>query len=364
MKKLFFIVTILLTGLVSSSQTVIQMKRQGGVSIIPCKVNGLRLSFIFDTGASDVTISLTEALFMLKNGYLNSSDITGKKSYYSDANGDLSAGEIINLREIDIQGLKLYNVKASIVTNLNAPLLLGQTAINKLGVVQLDLNTNTLTILNSKNNKTTDFENNRLICQDFDGNKYKTIRINDQVWMAENLNVSHYSNGDEILNIVDKNIWSNVSIGAWCYFNNDINIGKDYAKLYNWYAVTDSRNICPVGWKMPTKNDFLSLIYNLGGDTNSAIMLKEIGIKYWNTDLGTNISGFSARGGDWRGGDGIFYYWVKHCGQWWTSSREYLNKDWDINHPWFLTIDSYRSKVTRDPYFSKNAGASVRCIKE
>lgn len=87
---------------------------------------------------------------MLKNGYLKSTDITGKKNYYSDANGDLSEGEVINLREINIQGLKMYNVKASIVKNLDAPLLLGQTAISKLGVVQLDLNANTLTILNKK----------------------------------------------------------------------------------------------------------------------------------------------------------------------------------------------------------------------
>ena len=128
------------------SQTVIKMKREGGISIIPCKVNGLNLNFIFDTGASNVSLSMTEATFMLKNGYLSESDILGTNKF-SDATGKISEGVIINLKEIEIAGLKLYNVKASIVKNNKAPLLLGQSAIGKLGVIQLDLEQNTLTIL-------------------------------------------------------------------------------------------------------------------------------------------------------------------------------------------------------------------------
>lgn len=128
------------------SQTVIQMKSEGGVSIIPCKVNGLKLNFIFDTGASNVSISMTEASFMLKNEYLFKEDIIGTSNYL-DANGNISAGVNIILKEIEIGGLKLYDVKAAVVANMKAPLLLGQSAISKLGVVQLDLSSNTLTIL-------------------------------------------------------------------------------------------------------------------------------------------------------------------------------------------------------------------------
>ena len=131
------------------SQTVIKMKRDGGISIIPCKVNGLNLNFIFDTGASNVSLSMTEATFMLKNGYLSESDILGTNKF-SDATGKISEGVIINIKEIEIAGLKLYNVKASIVTNSKAPLLLGQSAIGKLGKIQLDLEQNTLTILSGK----------------------------------------------------------------------------------------------------------------------------------------------------------------------------------------------------------------------
>jgi len=350
------------------SQVVIKMKKQGGVSVIPCKVNGLNLSFIFDTGASDVTISLTEALFMLKNGYLEENDITGEKKFYSDANGDLSEGEVIVLREIDIQGLKLYNVKASIVKELNAPLLLGQSAISKLGVVQLDLVANTLTILTNQNkpkvSNPISTAEKKLECVDFEGNAYKVVRIGDQIWMAENLKTTHYSNGDEIFQIHDKNIWNSINIGAWCYFNNDPNIGKEYSRLYNWYAVADIRKICPNGWRIPTKSDFELLINNLGGEFSSAFMLMESGDRFWKTGLGNNRSGFSARGGGWRGGDGLFYYWIRDTGNWWTTTKERPKTSWDKNHPWFLMINGSKSIISRDPYFSVNAGVSVRCIKE
>lgn len=125
------------------------MKREGGVSTIPCMVNGLNLNFIFDTGASDVSISLAEATFMLKNGYLKESDIVGSNKY-RDAVGNINEGITINLRQIEIAGLKLYNIKAAIVKNNKAPLLLGQSAIKKLGKIQLDLASNTLTITTGK----------------------------------------------------------------------------------------------------------------------------------------------------------------------------------------------------------------------
>lgn len=122
------------------------MEKLNGVYTMPCKVNGLSLKFIFDTGASDVSISLTEALFMLKNGYLNESDLLGTE-YYQFANGDVGEGTKILLREIDIGGIKLNNVHASITHSLSAPLLLGQSALSRLGRFQMDYSANTLTLL-------------------------------------------------------------------------------------------------------------------------------------------------------------------------------------------------------------------------
>ena len=154
MKKISILLIIL--GLITSNvkaQTKIKMEKEGGVYTIPCKVNGLQLKFIFDTGASDVSLSLTEALFMFKNGYLSENDITGTQKY-SIANGDIAEGTTIILKVIEIADLKLYNVRASIVHELGAPLLLGQTAIEKLGTIQL--NGNELIVM-TKGNRTYDY---------------------------------------------------------------------------------------------------------------------------------------------------------------------------------------------------------------
>lgn len=144
--KLIFFITLSVSTLTNlSAQTVIKMERLNGVYVMPCKVNGLSLKFIFDTGASDVSISLTEAMFMLKNGYLSENDLIGTEKYQI-ANGEILEGTKINLKTLEIGKLKLYNVKASIVHNSTAPLLLGQSALSKLGKIEFDYANSTLTI--------------------------------------------------------------------------------------------------------------------------------------------------------------------------------------------------------------------------
>lgn len=126
---------------------IVQMKKNnGGTFTIDCKVNGLPLKFIFDTGASDVSISLTEALFMFKNGYLDEDDITGTQ-YYSIANGEITEGTTINIKKLEFGEFILYNVKASISHELLAPLLLGQSALSKLGKIVIDYQNATLEII-------------------------------------------------------------------------------------------------------------------------------------------------------------------------------------------------------------------------
>lgn len=119
------------------------MTKKNGVYFIPTEVNGIPMEFIFDTGASSVSISMTEAMLLYKNGKLAKSDILGSQ-YFSDANGDISEGTKIILRKIKIGNKTLYNVEASVVHNLNAPLLLGQTALKKLGKIIFDSQNNTL----------------------------------------------------------------------------------------------------------------------------------------------------------------------------------------------------------------------------
>lgn len=109
----------------------------GGVFEVKCTINDLPLNFIFDTGASTVTLSMLEANFMMKNGYLKPTDVVGSQYFY-DALGDISEGTVINLRQIDFGGLKLENVHASVVRNQKAPLLLGQSVLGRLGKIEID----------------------------------------------------------------------------------------------------------------------------------------------------------------------------------------------------------------------------------
>jgi len=125
-------------------QTV-QLSKQNDIFFIPCKANGMPLRFIFDTGASDVSISLEAAVFMLKNGNLQESDIGGKV-YYQVASGEIKEGTSVNIKELEIGNRMLYNVQASVLHTLNAPLLLGQSALSKLGRFQFDYSNNILKI--------------------------------------------------------------------------------------------------------------------------------------------------------------------------------------------------------------------------
>ena len=111
--------------------------KDGGVTKVKCTINDLPLHFVFDTGAADVTMSMTEANFMLKNDYIKPSDIIGS-ARYMDANGDITEGTVINLRKVDFGGLELDNVRASVIRNQKAPLLLGQSVLGRLGSIEID----------------------------------------------------------------------------------------------------------------------------------------------------------------------------------------------------------------------------------
>lgn len=116
----------------------VQMKKMySGVYEVPCIINGLQLKFVFDTGASNVSISSVEAAFMLKNGYLKEEDIRGKE-YFSTATGEIREGAKLNLREIKIGEAILKNVEASVVHNQQAPLLLGQSVLERFGTITID----------------------------------------------------------------------------------------------------------------------------------------------------------------------------------------------------------------------------------
>ena len=111
--------------------------REAGICKVKCEINGLPLHFYFDTGAADVTISDVEAQFMLKNDYLSPSDVKGN-ALYGTADGRIVEGAVIILKKVDFGGLELTNIKASVVHNQAAPLLLGQSVLSKLGKIEID----------------------------------------------------------------------------------------------------------------------------------------------------------------------------------------------------------------------------------
>lgn len=120
-----------------SDSNTVKMIKQNGVYQIPVDINGVPMYFIFDTGASLISISSTEAIFLYKQGKLSEKDILGKSNFI-DANGDVSEGTIIVLREVKIGNKILINVEASVVNNLEAPLLIGQSALEKFGKISID----------------------------------------------------------------------------------------------------------------------------------------------------------------------------------------------------------------------------------
>jgi uncharacterized protein (TIGR02145 family) len=201
---------------------------------------------------------------------------------------------------------------------------------------------------------------------DQQGNVYKTIVIGNQEWMAENLKTSIYRNGEEIANVTDNTQWSGFTTGAWCYYNNDSQYDCPYGKLYNWYAVADPRNVCPMGWHVPTDAEWSVLINYLdpnadGGNNFSNIAggeLKSTGLQYWLSpnQNATNESGFSGLPAGPRNFDGTFAN-IGYNGVWW-SSTEYGTID-----AWYRTLNYSYGTASRF-YYSKAYGFSVRCLRD
>ena len=188
------------------------------------------------------------------------------------------------------------------------------------------------------------------------GEEFKSVKIGNQVWMAENLNLDHYRNGDPIPEVKDAEKWSQLNSGAWCYYNNDIANGKVYGKLYNWYAVNDERGLCPNGWHVPSDDELIVLENYLGGDEVAGGKMKSsTGWNAPNTGA-TNSSGFTGLPGGYRSYDGT-YYGVGANGIWWSSTEG------DSTSAWYRKLSYSLSDVYRN-YTSKQNGFSVRCVRD
>ncbi|MGM0582769.1 MAG: fibrobacter succinogenes major paralogous domain-containing protein [Bacteroidota bacterium] len=193
---------------------------------------------------------------------------------------------------------------------------------------------------------------------DIDGNIYKTIVIGEQTWMAENLRVTHYRNGVEIPNIIDNDEWGTLTTGAYCNYNNtqDLDTIATYGRLYNWYAVADTQQLAPKGWRVPGIADWLELIEYLGGDSIASKHLKEVGTSHWVDDFDTdNSSGFTAipNGHRYLAED---YSGIGSFSVLWTASNYSTDKSG------FLYLYDFDSNIWKGVNYKLN-GYSVRLIK-
>jgi uncharacterized protein (TIGR02145 family) len=192
---------------------------------------------------------------------------------------------------------------------------------------------------------------------DIDGNIYHVVTIGTQDWLVENLKVTKYRNGDPIPNVTDALAWELLSTGAYCNYDNLQSNGTTYGRLYNWYAVSDDRNIAPAGWHVPDDAEWNVLINHLGGISIAGGKLKEAGLTHWKDPNhgATNISGFTALPAGLRNFGGGFEYIIWGCGFWSTS---FENDDATVQMLDYNTEDIFAGQN------GFRYGRSVRCIRD
>ncbi|MEI6821919.1 MAG: fibrobacter succinogenes major paralogous domain-containing protein [Bacteroidota bacterium] len=186
--------------------------------------------------------------------------------------------------------------------------------------------------------------------KDIDSNVYRTIKIGTQTWMAENLKVTKYRNGDTIPKVTKDSVWRYLTIGACCSYNNDNSNIATYGRLYNHYTIVDPRNVCPVGWHVPRYTEWDTLVACLG--SNPGTKLKETGNSHWYHSGGTNESGFTALPSGCRDIEGPF------------NSSTLLGEFISYELVDFELLYFNGSANSYDMFGNDNVGYSVRCVKD
>jgi uncharacterized protein (TIGR02145 family) len=196
---------------------------------------------------------------------------------------------------------------------------------------------------------------------DIDGNIYNTVQIGTQCWTQSNLKVSKYRNGDNIPTGLSDAQWGSTTSGAYAIYNNDPVNDALYGKLYNWYAVTDSRGLCPTGWHVPSDGEWTTLITFLGGESVAGGAMKSTATQPtpggWNAPNtgATNSSGFTGLPGGYRDSGGGFFF-LGDGGSWWSSSGAGSGNAWHRGLGSNVAVAGRGSNPRRD-------GGSVRCLK-
>lgn len=198
---------------------------------------------------------------------------------------------------------------------------------------------------------------NQQVVRDIDGNAYRMVRMGNQVWMAEDLRVTHYRNGDPIMHVPQDSLWTVIDFGAWCTYNNQTD--STSGLLFNWYAIQDERQIAPEGWHIPSIDEVKELVVYLGGDTIAGNRLKSDIPFAWSNAIEptTHPSGFNALPNGYRDPYLGMFHTRGSNGYWWTQTESYELYSWSNR-----IFNSY-ANVKREAA-QKRCGLSVRCIRD
>lgn len=194
---------------------------------------------------------------------------------------------------------------------------------------------------------------------DYNGNVYDTITIGTQTWMKQNLKVTNYRNGDAVPMVLDPTAWAALSSGAYCYYDANMSYIDTYGRLYNYFVVSDTRNICPTNWHVPFDIEWTTLKNYLGGVSIAGGKIKETGTSHWNNPNtgATNVSGFTALPGGSRSYYGPYGYDINKNGDFWSSTESTTDNSWGS----FVSYDnSNLSQGTN----KKKYGFSIRCLRD
>lgn len=193
---------------------------------------------------------------------------------------------------------------------------------------------------------------------DIDGNEYPTVVIGNQEWMAKNLRASKFSNGDNIPNAQSVDDWTSGSFPLkWANYNNSADNDAIYGKLYDGRVVNDSRNVCPTGWHVATKNEWDELLAYLGGTTVAANKLMDNSGSYWaSPNDATNESGFNAVPNGYRASDGSFLSLTYASEIWTATAVSVISNNYVYLH--------YSGSLSITDGMTYGTGRAVRCIKD
>lgn len=197
-----------------------------------------------------------------------------------------------------------------------------------------------------------------LTISDVDGNLYSVVEIAGQCWMKSNLRTSRYRDLSPIPNITEDEIWDSQTEGAWCNYDNNTEYDSLYGKLYNWHTVTDARGLCPLGWHVPTLEEFQQLVDSLGGEEIAGGLMKST-TSDWDdpNNEATNASGFTALPAGRRGYLDVDFDGLGVQAEFWTASPSNLTIGDDA---YFVKLQKWSGDVYFFDYLA-HWGVSIRC---